>query len=86
MKQKISKTEAKEKIEIFFKNIKTKSPKEIKKIKRLSSNQRISLKNKKQLFCKECLKPHINPKIRIKTGHKSITCENCGTIKRIKLS
>lgn len=81
----LSKIEAKEKIETFFFDIKNKPAKEISKIQKLAMNKRISLKNYKQSFCKKCLKPYLNPKIRIKSGNKIITCENCGFIKRIKL-
>ncbi|MCR4327274.1 MAG: hypothetical protein NUV46_01710 [Nanoarchaeota archaeon] len=86
MAKKISKTEAREKIKNFFIEIKDKSPKEIKKIKKLSENQRISLGEHKKNFCKKCLFPfNGNEKIRIKKGSKTIECKNCGKIKRIKL-
>ena len=75
----------KNKIENFFKEIKEKSPLEIKKIKKIAMNKRISLGENKKLFCKKCFFPFVNPKIRIKKGFKIITCEECGAIKRIKI-
>ena len=86
MKIKISKTETQNKIEEFFSNIKNKSSNEIKKIKRLSMNKKISLKEKRKLFCKKCLTPYLgNEKIRIKNNHKIIECKNCGFLNRIKI-
>lgn len=87
MKKNNSKTEAKEKIEEFFKEIKNKNPKEIKKVKRLAMNFKIPLKEKRKLFCSECLIPFSgNEKIRLKNGIKSISCENCGNISRWKMN
>jgi RNase P subunit RPR2 len=87
MKQKISKTETQNKIEEFFSNIKNKSPKEIKKIKRLAMNKKISLKEKRKLFCKKCLTPYSgNERIRIKNNSKVIECKNCKVLNRIKLN
>jgi len=83
--KKISKTEAKEIIEDFFKNINDKSPLEIKKIKKIAMSKNIPLKEKRKLFCKKCLMPYKNPKIRIKNKLKSITCENCGHTSRWKI-
>ena len=83
--KKTSKTEAKKEIDEFFKDIKNKSPKEIKKIKRLAMSKKIPLKEKRKLFCKKCLSPYKNPKIRIKNKIKSIKCENCGYISRWKI-
>lgn len=85
MKSPLSKTEAKEKIEEFFRNIKEKSPKEIKKIKRLAMSKNIPLKEKRKLFCRKCLKPYKNPKVRIKNKIKSVECENCSAVSRWKL-
>ncbi len=83
--KKIPKKEAKNQIEFFFKNIKDKSPEEVKKIKRLAMSQSIPLKEKRKLFCKKCLMPYIEPKIRIKNKVKNITCEKCGYISRWKI-
>lgn len=86
MKLKISKTAAQEQIKKFFNDIKNKTPKEIKKIKRLAMNKKIPLKEKRKLFCKKCLNPYLNKeKIRIKKGIKSVECKNCNYIARWKI-
>lgn len=86
MKTKTSREELKGKIKRFFLNIKEKDSSRIKKIKRAASKNRINLKEEKKLFCKKCLEPFILPKIRIRSGFKVITCENCGAVKRLKIS
>ena len=48
--KKVSKTKAKEKVTEFFKDIKNKSIKSVKKIKRLSMSHNIPLKEKRKLF------------------------------------
>ncbi|MCK5149930.1 hypothetical protein KAJ87_03320 [Candidatus Pacearchaeota archaeon] len=85
MNIKISKTAAQEDIEKFFKEIEDKTPKEVKKIKRLAANKKILLKEKRKLFCKKCLAPYKKSKIRIKGGKRIVECENCGFISRFKL-
>ncbi|MFW5847078.1 MAG: RNAse P, Rpr2/Rpp21 subunit [Nanoarchaeota archaeon] len=86
MKKKLTKTRAIEEINEFFKNIKNKSPKEIKKIKRLAMSYNIPLKEKRKIFCKNCLNPYSGKeKIRIKNKIKNIECKNCGYISRWKL-
>lgn len=87
MKNKISKTEAKEKIEEFFKDIRNKNPKEIRKIKRLAMKFKIPLKEKRKLFCGSCFESYVgNEKVRIKNGLKTIECKNCGKVSRWKIS
>jgi RNase P subunit RPR2 len=78
--KKISKKDAGKKIDSFFFNIKDKTPKDIKKIKRLAMSSNIPLKEKRKLFCKKCLNPYKKSKIRIKKGFKRMTCENCGYV------
>ncbi|RKX82079.1 MAG: hypothetical protein DRP57_10665 [Spirochaetes bacterium] len=85
MNKKISKTDAEKIINEFFKNIQNKTPKEIKKVKKLAMSKNIALKEKRKLFCKKCLTPYKNPKIRIKNKLKSITCNNCNYISRWKM-
>ncbi len=85
MKQKISKINAKNKIDSFFKNIKNKTPEEVKKIKKLAMANKISLGQKRKTFCKKCLLPYIDPKTRIHKNIKSITCNNCGYVSRWKI-
>ena len=85
MKKKSSKSEAKKQIQEFFSNIKNKSLNEVKKIKRLAMSQNIPLKELRKKFCKKCLVPYKNPKIRIKNKIKIITCENCDYVSRWKI-
>ncbi|MGD9276192.1 MAG: hypothetical protein PVJ67_03385 [Candidatus Pacearchaeota archaeon] len=79
MVKKISKKEAVEKIEKFFseENFKSKSSKEIKKIKRFAMKHNIPLREKRKLFCKNCLRPFFKSSIRIKNDFLTITCEYC---------
>ena len=85
MKKEISKLEAKEKIEEFFKEIKSKTPREIRKIKRVAMSMKISLKEKKKLFCPGCFNIYSGQeKIRIKNGIKSVRC-SCGLVVRWKI-
>ncbi len=86
MTKKLSKTEVKKEIEEFFKNIKDKSPKQIKKIKRLAMKHNIKLGQKRKLFCKKCFSPYKSPKIRIKNQTKKIECGHCGNISRFKIN
>jgi len=85
MKKTLSKSEAKKQVEEFFLDIKNKTPKEIKKMKRFAMAYNIPLKEKRKLFCKKCLGPYKTPKIRIRRGIKSVECENCGGVGRWKL-
>jgi len=83
--EKIPKSEAKKQIQEFFSNIKDKSPKDIKKIKRLAMKHNIQLKELRKSFCKKCLMSYKNPKIRVKDEIKTTTCENCGYASRWKI-
>jgi RNase P subunit RPR2 len=84
--KKVSKTEAKKQIEEFFSDIRNKSPKEIKKIKKLAMRYNLPLKEKRKLFCKKCLSPYFGKeKIRIKNKFKTIICKNCNYMSRWKL-
>ncbi len=85
MKSKQSKSESKKEIEEFFLDVKNKTPKEIKKIKRLAMKHNILLKEKRKLFCKKCLTPYENSKVRIKKGKKIVTCLECDYVSRWKL-
>jgi RNase P subunit RPR2 len=83
--KKLSRTQAREEIEEFFKNIKSKTPKEIKKIKRLSMKYNLPLKERRKLFCGKCFEPYDNSKIRVKNNKKIVTCSECGHVSRWKL-
>jgi len=84
--KKLSKTESEKQITNFFKDIKNKTPKEIKKIKKLAMRNNIPLKEKRKLFCNYCLVPYSGKeKTRIKNKFKRIKCANCGQIARLKI-
>jgi RNase P subunit RPR2 len=83
--KKPSKSEAEKKIKEFFEKIKNKSPKEVKKIKKLAMSESIPLKDLRKTFCKKCLTPFENPKVRIKEGIKIVTCKKCGHLNRWKI-
>jgi len=85
MKKIISKAEAKKQIEEFFENVTSKTPKEVKKIKKLAMNYKIPLKDKRKLFCKRCLCPYKNASIRIKKGLIKINCGECGYTSKWKI-
>lgn len=85
MKNKSSKSEVTNQIQEFFSNIKNKFPNEVKKIKKLAMSHNLPLKELRKKFCKKCLTPYENPKIRIKNKIKIITCENCSFISRWKI-
>jgi RNase P subunit RPR2 len=85
MKKKISKIEAQEQIEEFCSKIQEKTPKEIKKIKRLAMAHNIKLGEKRKTFCKACYNPYIGPSIRIKNDLIRIECEHCEKIARWKV-
>ena len=86
MVKKISKTKAMKEIQGFFSNIKNKTPKEVKKIKRLAMSYNLHLKEKRKLFCKRCLIPYSKKeKVRIKNKTKIITCKTCNYISRWKI-
>jgi len=76
MKLKISKMEAKKKIDTFFKK-ESFNREELKKIKRIAMKFRIKLSNYKGIFCKICLNK-LEGKTRIKKNHRIIECKNCG--------
>jgi len=85
--EKLTKKEAERKIESFFKKLKNKTPKEIKKIKKLAMRNNIKVGEKRKLFCKKCniIFNSKNSKTRIKRGRKIILCNKCGQISRWKL-
>lgn len=83
--KKISKKDVQKKIEDLFSDMKNKTSKEVKKIQTLSKNQNIKLGNKRKLFCKKCLNPYNNSKVKISHGIKSVECKNCGYKSRWKI-
>ena len=86
MAKRLSKQETLKKIEEFFFDINNKTPKEVKKIKRLAMRYNLALKEKRKLFCKKCLMPHKDSSVRIKNDFITITCGNCEHKNRWKVS
>ena len=85
MKEKFSKTEVKKEIKDFFDNIKNKSSKDIKKIKKLAMKYSIKLGTLRKKSCRKCYFPYKNPKTRIRNKIKSVVCENCGYVSRWRI-
>ncbi len=83
MKTNLNKTEAKEKIENFFKR-KEFNKDEMRKIRRLAMKFKIRLKDKRKLFCKKCLS-QLKGKIRISKEYKTIQCSFCNFKNRFKI-
>ena len=75
MKPLVSRTQAQDKIHLFFKSTSF-LPKDLKKIKRLAMKYHLPLKNYKKLFCKSCLNP-LKGKTRISKEYKRIECNVC---------
>jgi len=87
MKKNLSKTEVRKQIKDFFasEEIKNKSPREIKKIKRIAMRYNVQLKEFRKEFCKKCLAPYKDARIKIKNKMKIMTCGNCGYVSRWRL-
>ena len=83
MKKKGNKTEAKEKIDSFFKK-KSFTAEEVRKIKRLAMKFNIKLGEKRKKFCKKCLNK-LKGKTRITKSYKTTECEVCGYGNRVKI-
>ncbi len=85
--EKTSKTESKKEIQRFFEEIKNKTPKEVKKIKRLAMKYNLPLKEKRKLFCKYCSTPYVgSEKVRIKDKMKSVECSRCRKVAKWKIN
>jgi len=84
MNKKLSKIEARKKIEEFFKDVENKSPNEIKKIKKLAMRHNIKLGEKRKKFCKRCYSPWLKV-IGVKNKIKRVLCEDCGNVMRWKI-
>ena len=83
MKTSLSRPEAKDKIDSFFKTSEF-SPEQLKKIKRLAMKFNIKLGVYKKMFCKNCLNK-LRGKIRISSGFKTTECGLCGLKNRHKI-
>ena len=85
MKKTLSKTDVEKQVEEFFLKIIDKTPKEVKKIKRLAMAYSIKLGEKRKTFCKKCFMPYKDASIRIKNGLITMTCGNCKNKSRWKV-
>jgi ribosomal protein L5 len=82
--KKLSKTEAKERVEELFKDVKNKSPKEIKKIKKLAMSYNIKIGDKRKKFCGKCYSSKLKL-IGVKNKVKRVKCESCENVSRWKI-
>jgi hypothetical protein len=73
--EKLSKTEAKGKVEEFFKSLEGKKPEEIRKIKNLAAHHNLKLGDKRKRFCMKCYSTNLKVK-SIKNQVKTVKCEN----------
>lgn len=83
MKTKLSKTEARTKIENFFKN-KDLEKEQLRKIRRLAMKFNIKLKEHRKTYCKACKSP-LKGNIRLTKTHKTLICKECGFRNKFKI-
>jgi len=83
MKIKLSKSEAKEKIDSFFRR-KSFAPEDVRKTKRLAMKFNIKLGNYRKMFCKKC-SSMLKGKLRVNKGWKSVSCSVCGFLNRHRI-
>ena len=83
---KLNKKGLKKEMLLFFKEIDSKSPKEIQKVKKVAMKINFPLKEKRKLFCDKCFSPHLASKVKIKKGFKIIKCKKCGKVSRWKIN
>ena len=84
MKTNLNKTQAKEKVDSFFKK-QSFTKEEMRKIRRIAMKFKIRLKDKRKTFCKHCLS-QLKGKTRISKGYKTIQCSFCNYKNRFKIS
>ena len=80
-----SKDEINKEIDEFFSDIKSKTPKQIKKMKKLAMHNNLQLKEKRKKFCKKCYSTNLKI-IGVKKGIKRIKCNDCEFIGRWKVN
>lgn len=83
--KKLSREEALKQINEFFSEVKSKTPKEVKKIKRLAMRYNIPLREFRKTFCKRCFSPYVNSKVRANNKKKVVECSNCEGVGRWKI-
>ena len=84
MKSKLTKKEAQEKIDLFFRQEEFDS-KNARKIKRIAMSYHIRLKNHKKRFCKKCFCNLRSGKMRTNKGYMITECSSCGYKNRWKM-
>lgn len=85
MKKKLSRKEAQEKIDGFFRQSEELDPKDVRKIKRLAMAYNIKLGDYRKRFCKKCLSDLRKGKIRVTKNFRSVECAVCGARNRFKI-
>ena len=83
MKTKLSKTEARIKIDNFFKQSDL-DKEQLRKIRRLAMKFNIKLKEHKKTFCKACKSP-LKGQIRLTKTHKTVICAACNFRNKYKI-
>lgn len=78
MRKNLSRKEAQEKIDEFFRQTEKLDPKYVKKIKRLAMAHNIKLGQYRKRFCKKCFADLRKAKTRVKKGFKIVECGECG--------
>ena len=84
MKKLVSKTEAKEKIDLFFKKDNF-SSEEVKKIKNLAMKFNIKLGSYRKSFCKKCYSSLHDGKVRTNKEYKTLECSKCKFLNKWKI-
>jgi len=82
--KKSSKSEAETEILELFKDLKNRTPKEIRKIKRLAMKHNIKLRELKKKFCKKCFSQDLKIK-SVRKRIKTVECRKCGNLMRWKI-
>jgi RNase P subunit RPR2 len=82
MKTSLTKANAKEEVESFFKKTDY-SSEDVRKIKRIAMKEGIKLQEKRQQFCKKCLSK-LKGKIRVSKTHKTTQCDKCKKINKFR--
>jgi RNase P subunit RPR2 len=83
VKNKITKSEVKKRIDEFFKS-ESYSAEEVKSIKRMAMRYKIRLGEYRKLFCKKCLSK-LKGRLKVSKTHKTVKCVNCNAENKHKI-
>ncbi len=88
MKNKLSKKQAEERIDGFFRQTEELDSKNVRKTKRLAMSYNLKLKDYRKRFCKRCYSDlkYNKGKIRVGKMYKTVECSKCGFLNRWKMS